>query len=167
MIKNEVVEIAELGLSLFDRITKWKNSKLDTKAKLRLLYAECYRNLVILEAIRLNEFSAKKDLHALQKIFNQLDIQVLELIFLEGEENQKLYKLINKIKLEKEDDKADKLSVSDFSILLNKIKLMLKMASIGNNKLLANTRFKVRINNIKKLLFAITSGIKKYDGVLK
>lgn len=167
MLEKEMTEFAEMGLNLFDRLMKWKEIGLNAKARLRLLYAECHRNLALLEAIEFNETSTEVNPEELIPFIDQLDFQFLEMIFLEGKENRMLFKLIQNVELYNEEGEENKkLDFSDFSILLNKMTILKKLVYIKKNKMLKMIRYKVRINNIVKLLKAIIDGIKKNENVL-
>lgn len=82
---------------LYDRISKWKQLKDDLAIKARLLYLECSRNLALLNTINLERGGSeiKADDEDYIAIVNSLEIEILEMLFFEGEKNSKFFKLLN------------------------------------------------------------------------
>lgn len=82
---------------LYDRISKWKQLKDDLAIKVRLLYLECSRNLAVLNTIILERGGAeiKADDEDYIAIVSSLEIEILEMLFFEGEKNSKFFKLLN------------------------------------------------------------------------
>ncbi len=155
------------GLNVIERFNSWNDSKIRSKVRLRLLYAECFRNHALLCAVDLTGPSKKSDISAWKVIIDKLETQIIELIFLEGKENLKLFEYIKNMQFYKETgEKAEPVHAKDFSILLNKILVLKKIAEIGDNERLKNVRYKVRLTNIKNALGAILSGMMDAGGIL-
>ncbi|MFQ5632405.1 MAG: hypothetical protein ACE5I1_26850 [bacterium] len=82
---------------LYDRIAKWKQFKDDLAIKTRLLYLECSRNLALLSTIQIDKTGSeiKADDEDFLAVISSLEIDVLEMLFFEGEKNSKFFKLLN------------------------------------------------------------------------
>ena len=77
---------------VFDRLARWKGLKNEIHTKLRLLYLECRRNLELLQIVELeNTDGIHTDDEDYKSVVRALGTEVLEMIFLDGRANNRLY----------------------------------------------------------------------------
>jgi hypothetical protein len=82
---------------VFERLSKWRQLKNEIHTKLRLLYLECRRNLELLNVIELdNPEGILTDDEDYKSTANALQTEVLEMVFLDGRPNNKLYESLRK-----------------------------------------------------------------------
>jgi hypothetical protein len=84
------------GSDIFDRYQRWKLLGKDVDAKLRLFYLECRRNLSLLDCIKMkNEAGAFINDKELLKTARLLNVDVLELVFMDGEKSHHLFEILS------------------------------------------------------------------------
>ncbi|MCA9744566.1 MAG: hypothetical protein H6695_13345 [Deferribacteres bacterium] len=110
MIIDDILKSAYSPLAdVYDRISKWKQLKDDLAIKTRLLYLECSRNLALLSTVQLDRAGSEiaADDEDYLAVVGGLEIDVLEMLFFEGEESSKFFKLLNAKMDESVDDPGE------------------------------------------------------------
>lgn len=155
---------------LYDRIGKWKQLQDDLATKVRLLYLECCRNLALLNSLNLSRSGtkAKIDDPDFLAAAAALEVEILEMIFFEGEKNSKFFKLLSK-KIEMQPEESDAAPLppgaetsAERNIIQAAVSLYISIATLKKvavmprtGKALKRINFRTRLANIRTNLLAI------------
>ena len=162
-------------VEVIDRAMRWHQSNLDAKAKTRLLYLECKRNLALLSCVDLSDKSSSKasDDDYLE-IAKQLDKDVLEMIFIDGEEGTKFFKYLKTINekfwFEKEidsdaDEKELNLANTAMQVYL-RISVIQKIAKMNKKgEAMKKIFYRTRLRNIQTALLQIVKSLHEKDEI--
>lgn len=161
-------EVLNTAVDIFDRISKWNTITGNSKAKLRLLYLECQKNLTLIDSLNLNKNDEIDNDYI--SIINCIETDILEMIFFEGKESKKfleiLKKTIIKKNIENEVDGIEEKSMKALTFVYIKIDVLKKLTTIKNEGIaLRKINFKVRLKNIRDGLLKIVKTLKKFDEV--
>ena len=151
---------------ILDRIVKWRRLKNDLHTTLRLLYLECRRNLELLGIVELDKTdgipTSDEDFRT---IILCLETEILEMVFLEGEKNRKMYELLRrKLKINELDDEEEKGNgpVRKVSVIYAIVFLYVKIHTLKKialmekkGKALRKIYFRARLRNIKENMLNI------------
>lgn len=165
---------------LYDRIAKWKQLKDDVAIKVRLLYLECSRNLALLSTINLDRAGSeiKFDDADYIAIMSYLEIEILEMLFFEGEKNSKFFKLLNtRMDTTLEDPNLEKQSAGSkdrtpptviqacvsLYVSIDTLKKISKMPRKGSA--MKKVNFRTRLRNIRSNFLAIVEMLSRQKEV--
>lgn len=164
---------------LYDRISKWKQLKDDLAIKTRLLYLECARNLALLATVQLDKTGSeiKADDADYLAVIATLEIEILEMLFFEGEKNSKFFKLLNAQmetalddpSLEKQNRSSEKKPPTviqacvSLYVSIYTLKKIAQMPRTG--KALRKVNFRTRLRNIRTNFVAIVQMLSRQKEV--
>lgn len=174
----DIMDFIGMGINIFDRLDKWHNLKQDVDAKIRLLYLECRRNLALLDCINEESIHTETGNIEILKLFKLLETDILELIFMDGEQGNKLFKALSKNMVNADLENDDGESAADNKNKINttviqtamycyvRISVLKKLGSISDEiTILKNIHYKKRLSNMRKALLAIIKNLQHFESI--
>jgi hypothetical protein len=163
-------EIVNSTFSVYQQFSTWRQFKKDIKAVLRLLYLESIRNLSLIDSLDFNNKKIKADDESFKKIALLIETDILNLVFLDGKKNTRLFNIIEDIKkdeLENEDDgnpDNNRDTLNALAFVYVKIWTIKKLASLDSKgNALKSIRYRARLKNISSAYKTVLKSIRELD----
>jgi len=161
-------DVIDSTISIIEKYSSWRQLKKDTGAILRLLYLESKRNSSLLSCIK-NDYKnrdIKKQETDFKEIILALETGILELIFMAGKSNSKVFDFIlNLSDFEPDDDGSDGYEdenpLNALSFLHVKIWTIKKLALLNQSLVLKKINYNVRLKNIQSAYITLLKNLEK------
>lgn len=159
-------DIIDSTLSVVEKYSTWRQLKKDTGAILRLLYLESKRNSNLLSSIKYeNKIRDTKNQESeFNGIIAALEIEILELIFMAGKSNSKVFEFMkNPSEFDIDDDEnlTNETPLNALSFLYIKIWALKKLITMNQCSVMKKINYKVRLKNIQSAYISLMINLEK------
>jgi hypothetical protein len=163
-------DIIDSTLSVVEKYSTWRQLKKDTGAILRLLYLESKRNSNLLSSIKYENKirNTKNQESEFNGIITALEIEILELIFMAGKSNSKVFEFMkNPSEFDIDDDEnfINETPLNALSFLYVKIWALKKLITMNQSSVLKKINYKVRLKNIQSAYISLMINLEKVPEV--